>query len=388
MRRSPLSLQRVNPLLVDAAIAIATGAATALIDAYGPDHRTTGAVLWDLALASPLVLRRRAPAVAASLIGGLCLAQWAAGTLATGDVTVLVMLFSLGAWEVRRWLLAAAIAVAEVGVVMAVARWAPSAHAWMSGLTVTGTVTAAWVLGVYVRTRRAYLASMIERAETAERERDTRAQIAVDAERARMAREMHDIIAHSLSVMITLNDAAAAVATTDEIRTTVAQASEVGRQALVEMQRMLGVLRSSDSALELTPQPTTAQLSDLVAIVRSAGLSVELSVTGELSDLAPTAQLTVYRIVQESLTNVLKHARNVSQVAVHIVRRADHVIVKVGNDGDTAGGSGAMTPGHGLAGMRERAELFDGRLEGAPVPQGGWVVDADLYVPDNALVRK
>ncbi len=102
--------------------------------------------------------------------------------------------------------------VAEVGVVMAVARWAPPSHAWLSGLMVTGTVTASWVLGVYVRTRRAYLASMIERAETAERDRDPQATIAVDAERARMAREMHDIIAHSLSVMITLNDAAAAVA--------------------------------------------------------------------------------------------------------------------------------------------------------------------------------
>ena len=382
MNRSLSSLLRNRPLLVDVGIAAATALLTVLVDVLGPDHRTTGALFWDVALAAPLVLRRRMPAVAASLIGAICLTQWAAGTLASGDASVLVMLFALGAWEARRWLLAASVVVAEVGVVLAVTRWAPPSHAWLSALMITGTVTAAWVLGVYVRTRRAYLTSMIERAETAERERDTRASIAVDAERARMAREMHDIIAHSLSVMITLNDAAAAVATTDTVRDTVGQASEVGRQALTEMQRMLGVLRSGPP--ELAPQPGVAQLSDLVAIVRSAGLSVELSVTGELVNLAPTAQLAVYRIVQESLTNVLKHAYNVSRVTVQIENRRGHVTVHVRNDGDAPVDSASLSSGHGLAGMRERAGLYDGRFEAGSAPGGGWFVQADLHVPDGA----
>jgi signal transduction histidine kinase len=251
---------------------------------------------------------------------------------------------------------------------------------------VTGTVSASWVLGVYVRTRRAYLASMIERAETAERDRDTQARIAVDAERARMAREMHDIIAHSLSVMITLNDAAAAVATSGEVRSTVTQASEVGRQALNEMQRLLGVLRS-EIAPALQPQPDAAQLSDLAAIVRSAGLAVELAVTGDLTRLAPSAQLAVYRIVQESLTNVLKHAHNAARVTVDIVHRNDRVSVRVANDGDHVVANDAVAPGHGLAGMRERAGLYGGRLEAGPVAGGGWVVDAELAISDAVLLR-
>ena len=378
------SLRRIDPLLVDVGIAGATALTTVLIDAFGPDHRSTGALVWDVLLALPLILRRRMPAVAAGLIGAICLAQWTAGTIASGDVAVLVMLFSLGAWESRRSLLAVSVVVAEIGVVMAVTRWAPASHAWLSGLMVTGTVTAAWVLGVYVRTRRDYLSSMIERAETAERERDTRAALAVDAERARMAREMHDIIAHSLSVMITLNDAAAAVAPTDTVRDTVSQASEVGRQALGEMHRILGVLRSGPP--ELAPQPSVAQLSDLVAIVRSAGLSVELSVTGELTSLAPTAQLAVYRIVQESLTNVLKHARNATRVTVQIVHRGNHVALDVRNDGDAVLRPPLDSAGHGLTGMRERVGLYSGLVDVGPAPGGGWTVRADLHMSDTVPV--
>jgi signal transduction histidine kinase len=291
------------------------------------------------------------------------------------------MLYSLGAWEARRWILTTAVIIAQIGVIMAVSRWAPAEHGWLSALMATGTVSGSWILGIYVRTRRAYLASMIERAETAERDRDTQARVAVEAERARMAREMHDIIAHSLSVMITLNDAAAAVTTSDDVRGTVTQASEVGRQALTEMQRMLGVLRS-DAAPDMAPQPSTAQLSDLISIVRSAGLVVELSITGTLIGLAATAELAIYRIVQESLTNVLKHGRNVGRVTVDITRNHDRVAVRVHDDGDAVDPGGLPQSGHGLIGMRERAALYRGRLEAAPAPSGGWLVIADLKIPD------
>ena len=363
----------------DVLIAVAVGLVTVLIDTLGPDFRSTDAVVVDLVLAAPLVFRRRAPALAAAAIAAFCLVQWSTGVLASGDVAVLVMLYSIGAWDRRRWLLVAAIVVAEIGVVLAVARWAPPSHAWVSALMVTGTVTASWVLGVYVRTRRAYLTSMIERAETAERDRDLQATIAVDAERARMAREMHDIIAHSLSVMITLNDAAAAVAESTDVRRTVTRASDVGRQALGEMQRMLGVLRRDDPPA-LQPQPGSAQLAELVATVRSAGLGVELSVTGTLGDLAPGPQLVVYRIVQESLTNVLKHGRNVRRVTVGITHRDDLVTVRVHNDGDRVLTDPTARAGHGLAGMRERAALYQGRFTAAPGADGGWLVVAELVV--------
>jgi signal transduction histidine kinase len=381
MVRSRPSLPHLPPAAVDVGIAAAVGFGALMFDLFGPDHRASGAAYWDVALALPLVFRRRAPALAAAAIGALCFVQWLTGILATGDAVALVMLYSLGAWEARRWVLTAAVIVAELGVIMAVTRWAPSSHGWLSALMATGTVSGSWILGIYVRTRRAYLASMIERAETAEQDRDSRAKVAVEAERARMAREMHDIITHSLSVMITLNDAAAAVTTSDDVRGTVTQASEVGRQALTEMQRMLGVLRS-DAAPELTPQPGTAQLSDLISIVRSAGLVVELSITGTLTGLAATAELTIYRIVQESLTNVLKHGRNVGHVTVGIMRDKDRVTVRIHDDGDLVDRGGLSQSGHGLVGMRERAALYGGRLDAAPAPSGGWLVIADLEMPD------
>lgn len=348
-----------RPFLTDVLLAFGVALVTVLADVFDPAYRSAFAPYWDVALAAPLALRRRAPATAAALIAVVCLAQWLVGLVANADLVVLIMLYSLGAWERRRWLLAAALIVGETGVVMAVARWTPQPHQWLSGLMATGTVTAAMVIGLYVRTRRAYLASMIERAETAERDRDHRARIAVAEERTRMAREMHDVIAHSLAVMITLNDAAAAVSDDGAVRDTVTQASDVGRQALAEMQRILGVLRSAGPA-DLVPQPGTAQLTDLIAIVRSAGLTVELVTSGEPGDLAPTAQLTIYRIVQESLTNVLKHSRNVRRVVVTLTYRADRVRIQVTNDGDPGKPPDDAAVGHGLAGMRERSALYTG----------------------------
>ena len=175
------------------------------------------------------------------------------------------------------------------------------------------------------------------------------------------------------------------MATTDAVRDTVGQASEVGRQALTEMHRLLGVLRS-DTAPDLAPQPTVAQLTDLIAIVRSAGLAVELSVTGELSGLAPTAQLAVYRIVQESLTNVLKHARNVRRVGVEITNHAGRLTVRVADDGE-APVQPNPTAGHGVDGMRERAAMYGGRVDAGPTATGGWLVSADLTVADDHVVQ-
>ncbi|MFC1435736.1 sensor histidine kinase [Streptacidiphilus sp. N1-3] len=378
------ALPAVRPLLPDVLLACAVALVAALADLYGPDHRTAFAPYWDIALAAPLALRRRAPATAAALVAAICFATWLTGVIAVAAApAVLIMLYSLGAWERRRWLLALALVVAESGVIMAVARWTPHGRQWLTALMATGTVTAALVIGLYVRTRRAYLASMIERAETAERDRDHQARIAVAEERTRMAREMHDVIAHSLAVMITLNDAVAATAPEGPIRETVTQASEVGRQALSEMQRILGVLRGAGPA-DLMPQPGVEQLTDLVAIARSAGLTVELSISGEPGHLAPTTQLTIYRIVQESLTNVLKHSRNVRRVTVTLIHRENRVRIQVTNDGEPATTANASAAGHGLAGMRERTTLYQGRFQAGPTRGGGWEVLADLAVTDPA----
>jgi signal transduction histidine kinase len=366
-----------RPLAMDVAAAVAVAAGTVFVDAFGSTPGSAAG--WDVLLAAPLVLRRRRPAYAAALIAAVCLAQWLVGIQASGDVAFLIALYSLGAYERRRWILASAVVIGEVGVVMAVTRWGPPAHRLLPGLLSTGTVTAAWVAGIYVRMRRAYLAAALQRAETAERERDSQAQVAVAAERARMAREMHDVIAHSLSVMITLNDAAAAVEPSAQARDTITQASEVGRQALAEMHRMLGVLRNGEPA-ELAPSPGADDLTELVSMVRSAGLSVELAVTGDLSTMPPTAQLALYRIVQESLTNVLKHGRNVRHVVVRVIRRGQCVELQVDDDGMPAPPLSQVPgrAGHGVSGMAERASVFGGHVHAGPRDGTGWRVAARL----------
>jgi signal transduction histidine kinase len=372
-----------HPGAVDVALAVAVAMVTGLADRLGSDHEFRGAVWWDLALAAVLVIRRRHLVPAAVLVGGICLAEWLVGVRATGDVAVLIVLYSLGAYERRRWILLAAIVIAELGVIMAVTRWAIPSNQLLGGVTATGTVTASWVIGVYLRTRRAYLASVQERAETAERDRDRLAQIAVAAERARLAREMHDVIAHSLSVMITLNDAAAAIESSPRVREVLSQATEVGRQALGEMHRMLGVLRDGEDP-EHAPQPGLGQLPELVSIVRSAGLQVELAVSGDPAPIPATAQLALYRIAQESLTNVLKHGRNVEHVKVAVNRQGPLVDLRVDNDGSAVAAARPTAGGHGLNGMSERARLFGGEISAGPVGGGGWSVCAQLNLEGSA----
>ena len=365
-----------RPLASDLLLTLAAAAGSVLVDQLG-SARPPGAAEWDVLLVLPLALRRRRPACAAVLIGAVCLAQWLVGVPSSGDASVLVVLYSLGAYERRRGVLQVAIVIAELGVVLAVVRWGAATNQIIAGLTATGTVTAAWVAGVYASMRHAYVASVHERAETAERERDSLALVAVAAERARLAREMHDVIAHSLSVMITLNDAAAAVELSPRAREAISQASEVGRAAQSEMHRMLRVLRE-DEAASYAPQPGVGDLLALVSMVRSAGLTVELAATGDLAGLSPTAQLALYRIVQESLTNVLKHARNVGKVLVEVDRREHGIDLRIDNDGARAVEPGESTPGHGLGGMAERARLFGGALAAGPRPGGGWSVRAHL----------
>lgn len=390
----------------DIALAAAVFMATALIDVYGPDHRGSWSIGWDLALAAPLVLRRSYPEVAAAAVGLVCLAQWQWGPPVMGDIAALVMLYTLGtrATGRRRGSLVVAVLVTQVGVVMAVTRWQPASTLPVI-IMLTGTLTASWVAGIYVRTRRAYTVSLLERAENAERERHIEAQMAVAAERARIARELHDVVAHSLSVMITLNDAAAAVGTPGRVRDTVEQASEVGRQALAEMHLLLGVLRQGDRShdsddtedsddLVLRPTPTTSQLADLASLVRSAGLDVDLRTTGDLAAVSPSAQLAVYRIVQESLTNVLKHGRNVDKVVVVVSRHDDRLEVSVVDDGESATSLEAGTRGQpthgaglGLAGMRERAQVFGGTVEAGPVGNRGWKVATTLLLTQMSTTQ-
>ncbi len=370
-----------GPAASDVLVAAAVAALSILSGVFAPGRFHGNLIIWDLALAAPLILRRRRPAQVLALVSAGCLAQWLADVITAGDVAFLVALFSVGAYERRWWTQGGAIAVAVLGIVLAFLRWGPE-HDWLvSALTATGAVGACWIVGIYMRMRRDYVDSIRERAETAERERDSKAQVAVASERARIAREMHDVIAHSLSVMITLNDAAAATDSRSTARPTIVQASEVGRHALEDMRRLLGVLREDDASGH-EPQPGLAQVHDLLDPVRASGLEVELAVVGDLAEIPATAQLALFRIVQEGLTNVLKHASNVQAVQVELRRDGDAVRFRVDDDGALAVQPPRSRLGHGLTGMDERVRMFNGELAAGPGEIRGWSVRGVLQLDE------
>lgn len=373
----------VHQVVGDAGLAVALLVLTATVDTYGPDGPRPGALLFDVLVAVALVGRRWRPGAVWVAVAAVCAAQWATGTVATAPSAVLVVLYSVGSRERRRWVVVAAVVVAEVGVLLAVTRWASPHESPVIVATGSCTVLAALLLGVYVRVRRAYTESVLQRAYNAERDRELQIRLAVMAERARMAREIHDIVAHSISVMITLNDAAVAVQPTSPASAEIRRASMVGREALRDMRRLVGILHGDDPA-GLAPQPTAVQLPDLVELVRRAGLRVELSTTGDLDSVPAAAQLELYRIVQESLTNVLKHARNVTRVLVEVAVDRPWLTAAITDDGDLAASVDRPPAGHGLTGVRERAALFGGRAQAGPRPGRGWVVRASLAMDADA----
>jgi signal transduction histidine kinase len=333
-------------------------------------------------LCAPLLLRRRYPLPVFGLLCAVAMTQWVLGFLMVADAALLVALYTVAAHCDRRLALAAA-GVVEVGVGLAVVQWWHHTRGLPSFVFLTGMATAAFVLGVNLRTRRAYLISLVDRAVRAEHERDQQSQIAAAGERARIAREMHDIIAHNLSVMIALADGAAFAvrAGSPRAQEAAAQVSATGRKALAEMHRLLGVLRGAEPDVSRAPQPGIGQLDDLVAQVRSAGLPTSLTISGQPFDLPSTAQLAVYRVVQEALTNVLKHADSPTEACVRLTYVDPLLELVVWDDGHTADRSATeASAGHGLAGMRERAGMFGGEVLASARPGGGWQVSVRLDV--------
>jgi YD repeat-containing protein len=366
-----------RPLLVDALIiAVIVGLGTL------PDPgRAEGAEgrLLTLALALPLLGRRRRPVAVFCVIALTALAQWALGVRAFGDSALLVALYTVAATRPLPIALATA-AVLEVGVGLAVLRWAGD-H-WLQGfIGLSGLTTAALVLGINARHRRALVASLHERAERLEYERDQQGRLSAAAERARIAREMHDIVAHNLSVLIALADGASyAVRDAPERAEAAMQtASRTGREALSEMRRLLGVLRDEPAAGARAPQPGLAQIDALIEDVRAAGLAVTHSTCGRpMADAPAGLQLAAYRIVQEALTNTLKHAAPGADAAVDLRRESDRLVIDVRDSGPPTGRPGPE--GGGLRGMRERAAVYDGAVSAGPAPDGGWQVRAELVL--------
>jgi signal transduction histidine kinase len=240
----------------------------------------------------------------------------------------------------------------------------------------------AWVLGDNIRTRRAYLAELEARAARLEREREEQAERAAIDERTRIARELHDVIAHNVSVMVVQASAGEEVFDTDpgKARESLSAVASTGRAALAELRRLLGVIRAEGDAergAAYTPQPGIEYLEDLVRQMRETGLAVELSVLGDPRELPEGVGLCAYRIVQEALTNTLKHA-DASHAEVSVRYVADALELRVVDDGRAAVAVNGDTAGHGLIGMRERVALFGGEMSAGPRPERGFEVSARL----------
>jgi signal transduction histidine kinase len=334
-----------------------------------------------------LVLRRYAPlaVLATTLAAGA--AALAVGAELTG-VTVGVALYTTAATCERRVSLAALVPTAAIAATLSAATADTKGRHASAPFGATVAVLLAvgiWALGAYTQTRRRYTRALTQRAAQAEREREQLAMIAIHEERASIARELHDIVAHSVTVMLLGVRGArdvlyTAPAVADE---TLARVETSGEQSLTELRRILALLRSSGHDAEPHPQPSLAELEELVGDYRAAGLPVRLEVTGQQRPLPGGVELSVYRIVQEALTNVLKHAHP-TRVTVTLSFRGSRLEVEVVDDAARQPDQSDATTGHGIVGMRERVVLLGGELETGRRVGGGYRVAAWLPVGGDA----
>ncbi|WP_336323364.1 sensor histidine kinase [Streptomyces lavendofoliae] len=358
----------------------------------GADPRPLAAGI-VLLLCLALALRRRAPEKTLLLVTGIGVAQLAFDIhINPADFAMLVVIYTVAAQgDGHRWASRLALVGGVSAAPLAQVRW-PAENVSVPGkvfFTVVLIVpfVLAWVLGDSMRTRRAYFDQLEERASRLEREREAQAKVAVAAERARIARELHDVVAHNVSVMVVQADGAAYVLDTspEQAKQALETISGTGRQALAEMRRLLGILRTGEpqDSEDYVPQPDVQQIEHLVEQVRAAGLTVDFKVEGTARPLPSGVELTAYRIVQEALTNTRKHGGPDAGASVRLVYFDDGLGLLVEDDGRGAAhelyeDGGADGRGHGLIGMRERVGMVGGTLDAGPRPGGGFRISALL----------
>jgi signal transduction histidine kinase len=387
---------RRHPRRVDAGLAVAL----ALLGMPATVARHPGVVGWlcYALIFLPLGWRRRAPIVVFWIVFGLFETLVAAGNDLPGAVIALpAAIYAIARYRPRRHLWPVAVAV-ETSLVVS---WALDHQPWNNLVSVNAILIAIALLGTNISTRRAYLAQLEERARRLEHERDQQAQIATAAERARIAREMHDVVAHNLAVIVALADASAltATATPHSAADKMEKVAATGREALGEMRRMLGLLHNDsedtgdtgDAApahSRLVPQPGLDDIDRLVDQVRAAGVRVALTRKGVPGRWGPGAGLTVYRIVQEALTNTIKHAGTAASAHVRLCYSPAGVDLEITDDGShrpTRPAGTSPADAHGLTGMIERAASYGGRLDAGPLPGSGWRVHAHLRFDESAV---
>jgi signal transduction histidine kinase len=392
-RRLPAGGERDGPWswVSDVALAI-LAIGVGITEVSGDDGAPAGLIALTIAGGGALVLRRVAPLPVLAATLAAVVAFTVAGTevgdpIEASGVSVLIALYTVASrLELRVSLAALAPTVAIVfALSLATADVENRETSALAGAIIASTLTVGiWGLGAYAQTRRRYRTELERRAADLEREREQLARIAVHEERASIARELHDIVAHSVSVMlIGVRGARDVLRSSPETADdTLARVETSGEQSLAELRRILVLLREAEHGAEARPQPSLADLDELVAGYRDAGLPVRLEVTGTRRPLPGGVELSVYRIVQEALTNVLKHAHP-TRVTVTLSFRDSRLEVEVVDDGATAVGEDG-TPGHGIVGMRERVALLGGELETGRRVGGGFRVAARLPLGGDA----
>ena len=365
--------RRWDPVTVDRLVAVVLSVvAVAEIWLGNVDHRVPVIVV-SLVATGSVAIRRRYPfavGVGVAVLFDLQLALISDPQIVAAGIAYFCALYGLAVWtSTRRFVVGLIVLVA--GALLA---------ALGSTLSLSSTAFFTVVSVVVMLLVRRVVGDRERRAQIAERERDVAAREAVVEERARIARELHDVIAHHVSMIVLQAGAERSVldesnASTREVLETV---EETGRSALTEMRRLLGMLRD-DQSDPLTPQPGLDDVATLVGQLREAGLPVDLTIEGDRRDLPVGIELSGYRIVQEALTNALKHA-GTARARVSVRYGPDSLELEIADDGGIDGAARVPGGGHGLVGMRERVALYGGRFQAARIPGGGFVVKAALPI--------
>jgi signal transduction histidine kinase len=334
----------------------------------------------------PLLWRRSHPSLVLLLVAGAFAARELVGFNAgIAGLGLLVAMYSVAAYEQRARRLFFLV-VAGLGFVAGFVVFGVTGNPRSFAITVPSLFfVAAWLIGDYLRTRRAYVGQLEERAARLERERDQDRRLAADEERTRIARELHDVVAHDVSVIAIQAGAARSVQASkpEAAAKALGLIETTARETLIELNRLLGVLRGSNGATaDRSPQPGIGQLAGLVEELRAAGLEVDARVDGEAGPLPPALDLSAYRILQEATTNVLKHAR-ARRVDIRVHYSPTMLALDVRDDGAGHGADPASSAGHGLIGMRERVALFGGELRAGRDPAGGFSVHARLPIDSS-----
>jgi signal transduction histidine kinase len=361
-----------RPLAVDAALAVALAASAEgeilTTDVAGP---LEWLVPLGLLATLPVALRRRLPLVAVVLvIVGIVTLDWVSRIQEPQSTLLpyLLVVYSAGAHAPRAHGIAALV-IAVTGLTID----EPGDMIVLGPLSV-----ATWLTGRLVRSWRRQAVELARLAGALERERSETARLAVVDERARIARDLHDVVGHGLSLLV-LQAGAERLSLGDDrsgTREALAAIERSGRSTLTELRRLVGVLRSADDDPELAPLPGLARLDDLARQVRDAGLPVHLQVDGEPVPLPPGLDVAAYRVVQEALTNALRHAQDAHRVCIRVGYGPRELTLEIADDGRP--GAEPRADAHGLVGMRERVALYGGRLTAGPGPEGGFVVTARL----------